>query len=140
MSEDDKPGYKNPPKERQFRKGQSGNPKGRPKKKPARQLSAEASFARAILNEASDKISITVKGRTKKIPRIEAILRRLSNDALNGDRKASDQFIRLLRGAQEQARIDPSIMYPDDYNPADDMPDDPVKAAEFYRQFMLGHR
>ena len=140
MSEDDKPGYKNPPKERQFRKGQSGNPKGRPKKKPARQLSAEALFARAVLNGASEKISITVKGRTKKISQIEALLKLLISDALKGDRKASDQFIRLLKGAQKYAASDPSIMYPDDYNPADDMPDDPVKAAEFYRQFMLGHR
>jgi len=73
-------GYKRPPVQSRFRKGASGNPKGRPKR--------SRDVPGAILKHLDRPITITINGRRKTMPVFDAIVMQLSNKALNGDLKA----------------------------------------------------
>jgi len=79
-------GYKRPPKHFQFKEGHSGNPKGRPK---------GSKNLRTVLDEIfNQKVQIHQGGNSYQVTIIEAIVRRLANDALNGDKRAADLLIR----------------------------------------------
>lgn len=76
-----------PPREHQFKPGQSGNPKGRPKgSKELRTLLAE---------ELEGKVEATVGGKRRKLSKREAIVKRLVDKALQGDHKALQTIIRM---------------------------------------------
>ena len=76
-SKDREVGYGHPPRAHRFQPGQSGNPKGRPK---------GARTVGAILQDVlRQKIAVTESGKTRRVPAIEGMLRRLANDALRGD-------------------------------------------------------
>jgi len=74
-------GYGHPPRAHQFRPGQSGNPRGRPKG-----TKNEASILRELLNR---KIEVREAGRLRKITVFEAILLRFTEDALKGNTKTA---------------------------------------------------
>lgn len=80
-------GYKRPPTETRFRKGRSGNPSGRPRRKQdAAELSA--SIGDIILLEAYRTIEIRENDRVVKMPLIRAVIRSLGVAALKGSLKA----------------------------------------------------
>jgi hypothetical protein len=63
-------GYRKPPKARQFQKGKSGNPGGRPKgKKNFKTLQ------QIIADELLEEVPITVNGKPCKLTRIQALIR-----------------------------------------------------------------
>ena len=93
MPEDDDVGYKKPPKHSRFKKGRSGNPKGRPKGK--KNL---ATVLDGILNE---RIRIKEGDKILKITKGEAMLKRLVQKALNGDVKATNLMMIALRQFSE---------------------------------------
>ena len=74
-------GYGRPPKKTQFKPGQSGNPKGRPKG-----AKNEATILHEIMIR---KVGIQEAGRTRKISVLAAILLRFAENALKGDAKAA---------------------------------------------------
>lgn len=74
-------GYGRPPRAYQFKPGQSGNPKGRPKG-----AKNEATILHELLNR---KIPIREAGRTRKITVLEAILLRFTEDSLKGNTKSA---------------------------------------------------
>jgi hypothetical protein len=74
-------GYGRPPRAHQFKPGQSGNPKGRPKG-----AKSEATILYELLHR---KISIREGGRTRKITVLEAILLRFTEDSLKGNTKSA---------------------------------------------------
>ncbi|MGY3508889.1 DUF5681 domain-containing protein [Bradyrhizobium lupini] len=75
-------GYGRPPPEHQFKPGQSGNKKGRPKGSKN-----EATIINELLNR---RIDIRENGRLRKITVLEGILTKFADDALKGkDRSAA---------------------------------------------------
>jgi hypothetical protein len=74
-------GYRKPPKQHQFRPGQSGNRKGRPKG-----AKNTATLLREILDR---KIEIRTGSTLRKISVREAMLTRFAESALKGDTKSA---------------------------------------------------
>src|SRR5665213_3436666 len=73
-------GYGRPPTETQFKPGQSGNLKGRPKgSRPV------GSVLRDILQQ---KVPVSDNGKKRHLSALEVMLRRLANDAMRSDQRA----------------------------------------------------
>jgi uncharacterized protein DUF5681 len=90
-------GYGKPPVHTRFRKGQSGNPKGRPRGR--KNLSS-------LLNDALNGWVIVVEnGRRKKITKREAIITQLVNKSAAADLKATQLVIALLQEVEAQADV-----------------------------------
>jgi uncharacterized protein DUF5681 len=97
---DDQVGYGKPHRQSRFRKGQSGNPRGRPKGSQN-----AARLARRILNE---KIVIRENGRTVAITRREAMLKQLANKGILGDLRSIREVLNLdAAGAGAERRAKP---------------------------------
>ena len=82
-------GYASPPANHQFKKGKSGNPKGRPQKKVD-----EFTILQRVL-----KRKVNLKGEDRKIPISAALIHKLLELALSGDRRALDRQRRILSEA-----------------------------------------
>jgi hypothetical protein len=80
-----KVGRGNPPKHTQFRKGQSGNKKGRPK--------GSKNLSTYIMEAARDQVSATVGGRTRTISKLQATTMQLATKAAGGDQAAMGRFL-----------------------------------------------
>jgi len=82
-------GYGKPPKHGQFKKGQSGNPKGRPK--------GSKSLRTRLLEELDRKIIVSEGGERRLVSKKHAIILRIVDAALKGDRHA----IRMIAAADQ---------------------------------------
>ena len=72
-------GHKKPPKQTRFRKGQSGNPKGRPR--------GAKNMATLFTQALKERVIVTENGRRRSISKQEALVKHLVNRALSGDRR-----------------------------------------------------
>jgi hypothetical protein len=96
MSDGDSPvGYRKPPRASQFRPGQSGNAKGRPK--------GSKNFSTAIQAELDSRIVATENGKRRKITKRAAVAKRLVNKAVSGDPKAIPLLFNECRHIEDQA-------------------------------------
>jgi Family of unknown function (DUF5681) len=110
MSDTDDPAarrYRNPPVEHRFRKGVSGNPKGRPRKKRIKAddkpgIGLENRIQSLAIQEAFRVISIREGDRVEKIPVIQAILRKVAVAAANGNIRAQQNYLNLVIGAEAE--------------------------------------
>jgi Family of unknown function (DUF5681) len=84
-------GYGKPPKHTQFKPGQSGNRKGRPR--------GQRNFRTAVRDALQEKVIIREGDRTRSVSRMDAIIRVTFNNALKSDAKALAAFIQLARSA-----------------------------------------
>ena len=80
-------GYAKPPKESQFKKGESGNLKGRPK-------GAKGVMA-SLKRELESEITVQEGNRTERITKSEAMAKQLVNKALKGDIRAMIALLKL---------------------------------------------
>ena len=113
----DKSGRGNPPKRSQFKKGVSGNPKGRPKRNGL------------VLGDIITKVQNTPtqyreSGRTKRATRFELVLKKLVNAALGGDPKSDDLFTLRTRAERNNGARTEKI------NVEDWVPDFPGQTGE----------
>lgn len=74
-------GYGKPPKHGQFKPGQSGNPKGKPKSSKNLKSILEA--------ELDSKLEIIVNGKKMKVTKQQAFVKSLTAKAVQGDTKAA---------------------------------------------------
>lgn len=87
-------GYCKPPEHTRFRKGQSGNPKGRPKGTP--------NMATVLARTLREKVIITENGKRKTLTKLEAALSQLADKAASGDLKAFGLLAKLVQSAEER--------------------------------------
>jgi Family of unknown function (DUF5681) len=96
----DQVGYKRPPIETRWKKGQSGNPSGKRKK--------DASFAKAVMDALSEKVTLVGKdGKRRKCTKFELSIIQLVNKAAAGDLRATKEVTALYREVQPQAAPEP---------------------------------
>jgi hypothetical protein len=90
-------GYCSPPKATRFKKGQSGNPKGRPK--------GSLNVATLFMRTLREKVVINESGQRKTVTKLEAALKQLVNKAASGDPRAISQLLDLARDAEVKQNL-----------------------------------
>jgi len=93
-------GYKKPPKHSQFKKGQSGNHKGKPSG-AANKLSTENLYS-LIEKEAFRNVKIREGERTLSMPMVKVIIRSLMSQAAKNNTRATSIVLEYLRILEER--------------------------------------
>ena len=96
-------GFGRPPQASRFKKGVSGNPRGRPK--------GSLNVATAFMKALREKVVINEHGQRKTITKLEAALKQLANKAASGDLRALTQLIALAQDAEVRQNV-PSAQEP----------------------------
>ena len=87
-------GYGKPPRDTRFKRGQSGNPRGRPP--GAKNLST-------LLNEAlNELVVVTENGGRKRISKRQAAFKQLVNDAAKGNWRALKLLVDILQDIERR--------------------------------------
>jgi Family of unknown function (DUF5681) len=105
MSEDyeaDAVGYKHPPREHQFRPGQSGNPSGRPK--------GARNFRSELREELSEVVTVHDGDRDIQISKQRALIKSVVAAAIDGNQRAAASVLamcmRMLADAEDDDAIE----------------------------------
>jgi Family of unknown function (DUF5681) len=89
-------GYGKPPRGAGFKKGQSGNPRGRPPH--SKNLST-------MLNDTlNEPVTITEDGRRRKITKREAVIKQLVNKSASADPRSLKILLDLMLNLEARAR------------------------------------
>ena len=89
--------YRKSPMHTRFKKGQSGNPRGRPKKNlPALLVAA--------LNEP---VFVTTKRRRREITKREAVITQLVNESAGANLRATKMLIDMMKGIEKKTGAEP---------------------------------
>ena len=81
-------GYRRPPKHTQFKRGESGNPAGRPK--GTRNLKSD------LADELAERIAINEGGRKRAVSKQRAMVKQMMAKALRGEVRAATLIIGLV--------------------------------------------
>jgi len=121
MTNDTNPvGYKKPPKHTQFKPGQSGNPKGRPK--------GTQNLATDLEEELSQKIIVTEGGKQQETTKQRAMLKSLFAKALKGETRAAGVLLNLIIGLEQSRTTNAD---------SDNTTEEDLKILELYRERIL---
>jgi len=93
-------GYRRPPREHRWPKGQSGNPKGRPR--------GHRNLAAALTAVLRESVSRHVDGKVYEITKLEAVTRELVDRALEGDPRLLHELLAEIHKKETQAEPDTS--------------------------------
>lgn len=107
---DEDVGYGKPPKCTRFKKGQSGNPKGRPK--------GAKNLASIVAQVCRERVRVKGENGSFYMTKLEAIMKQLTNQAARGDMKATRMFFAMLD------------MFPEIKEP------EPEESGDIYVQFL----
>ena len=103
----DSVGYRRPPAGTRFRKGQSGNPSGKPKgSRNKRRLYAER-LNSLMLEEAYRPVTVKVEenGEEITLPLAQAVFRSLATAAAKGEARAQAMFLKLISASEGEAAM-----------------------------------
>lgn len=100
-------GYRRPSESGRFKKGKSGNPKGRPK--------GSNNFLTLLEQELGQSIVVNENGKKKTITRLQAMVKRMVAGALQGDQKQLLTLVEILRRTGRFEETDIDGLLPDDY-------------------------
>ena len=101
-----KTGYKKPPEHSRFKKGKSGNPKGRPMGMKTLAASIpQYNLHSIILNEAYREVLVKEGDEYKNYSAVQIAIRNLHSKAASGDIRASQIILDLVKEA-EKAKIE----------------------------------
>lgn len=92
-----KVGYCNPPIESRFKKGHSGNIKGRPK--------GDKNINTLLKKEVNEKLPAVINGKEKKVTKKELIVKNMINNAIKNKCKLQD-ICKLINMIQEAEAAD----------------------------------
>src|SRR3974377_726298 len=84
--------YRQPPLHTRFKKGQSGNPRGRPAKNMAAMLAA-------ALNET---VTVTENGKRRQVTKHRAAVAQRVNKSVSADLQATKMLIDMLRDIEKK--------------------------------------
>lgn len=90
-------GYGKPPPDTRWKPGQSGNPKGRPKK--VERSITERQRLRDFFNATERQVTITIEGKRKKVTLVEAIMEQGILQAAKGRYRFFAKFIDMYAEA-----------------------------------------
>jgi hypothetical protein len=116
-------GYKNPPQHTQFKPGQSGNPKGRPK--DTKNLRTD------LGEELAEKITVTEGGQQLVISKQRAMLKSLMAKSIKGETAAARALINLIVGLEMADSQDKQ---------AEPFGDDDLEILAAFKQQLLGKK
>lgn len=97
-------GYRKPPQHSRFKKGTSGNPRGRPK--------GTLNMITVLQRALEQTVVIQENGKPKRVSKLEAAFQQVASKAASGDLKAAQllaAWVRSAEGRQDQssaAKID----------------------------------
>lgn len=86
--QDDKVGYKSPPRHTRFKKGQSGNPAGRPK--------GHLNLKTDLSRELGERIGLIQEGKPMRLTKQQALVKSLVARAIKGDARATSILLPLI--------------------------------------------
>jgi hypothetical protein len=98
---DDVVGYRKPPRHAQFRKGTSGNPKGRPK--------SSENLATVLAAALREKVVVTANGKSRTVTKLNLAVMQLVDKATSGDMSALRQLTALVGAIDQEGANDPSV-------------------------------
>ena len=78
-------GYGKPPKHTRWKKGQSGNPGGRPRRGCGVDVHTLRQMRETFIRAANRQVTVTDNGAKTRMPAIDAMFHRLVAKALSGD-------------------------------------------------------
>lgn len=96
LSSPTKSGYRKPPRHSQFRKGESGNPRGRRK--------GTKNFDTILAEELGQTITVTERGKQRAVTKGRAVVKTLIAKALSGDQRATANLLKLFPNADRANR------------------------------------
>ena len=103
-AQDGKVGYKRPPIQTRFQKGQSGNPRGRQR--------GVRNFGVDVKRSLEIPVTLNDKGRPRRVSTQEALMLRLREKALKGDNRALEAYLGMARAHNDGVAAEREIGQP----------------------------
>ena len=87
--------YRKPPEHTRFKKGQSGNPRGRPL--------FPKSLVADLLDAMNQRVVVAENGRRRRMTKRQAMIAQLVNKSATADLRATKMLLDMLRDLERQA-------------------------------------